>query len=337
MTPTDLRRHVTPLAESAAGTVLLTGAAGFIGSHLADRLLAEGHHVVGVDNFLTGRRANLQHLAREPRFDLIEHDISQPLQLAGRFDWVMHFASPASPPKYLAMPLQTLHANAHGTHALLEFARSRGAAFFLASTSEVYGDALVHPQAEDYWGNVNCIGPRSVYDESKRYAEALTMCYRREYRQPVRIIRIFNTYGPRMDAFDGRVVTNFVRQGLAGEALTVYGDGSQTRSLQHIDDLLEAIVRLLRADYQAPLNLGNPDEISVLELAHLIAELTTGRSANIVFEPLPTDDPKQRCPDIRRAGEILHWAPAIPLAQGLADVVAYCKRTFAPRTSGSLG
>src|SRR5699024_554389 len=207
-----------------------------------------------------------------------------------RFDWVMHFASPASPPKYLQWPMPTLRANSYGTHALLELAHDCGAAFFLASTSEVYGDPLSHPQPETYWCNVNCTGPRSVYDEAKRYAEAVTMCYHRQYHQPVRIIRIFNTYGPRMDAFDGRVVTNFVRQSLSGEPLTVYGDGKQTRSLQHVDDMIEGIMRLLRTDYQAPLNLGNPDALSMLKLAGMVARLATGRAANIIFKPLPDDD-----------------------------------------------
>jgi nucleoside-diphosphate-sugar epimerase len=319
---------LSAVATSSPGAVLLAGAGGFIGSHLADRLIAEGHRVIGIDNFLTGRHANLAHLANESRFDLIEHDISEPLALKTRLDWVMHFASPASPPKYLRWPLQTLRANSSGTHALLALARRSRAKFFLASTSEVYGDALTHPQAEGYWGNVNPIGPRSVYDEAKRYAEAVTLSHHREYGQPVRVIRIFNTYGARMDAFDGRVVSNFIRQGLFDEPLTLYGDGTQTRSLQHIDDLIEAIVRLMRTDYPLPLNIGNPEELRILDMARLIAQLTTGKCANIVFKPLPDDDPKRRCPDIHKARQMLGWSPQVNPEQGLTEVIAYFRRTL---------
>jgi nucleoside-diphosphate-sugar epimerase len=301
--------------------ILLTGAAGFVGSHLTDSLLADGHEVIGVDNLATGRTANLAHLADEPRFSLLEADASRPLELDGPLDWILHLASPASPPRYLERPLETLLVNAEGTRHLLELARRTGAGFLLASTSEVYGDPLVHPQPEGYWGNVNSIGPRSVYDEGKRYAEAVTMAYQRHHGVATRICRIFNTYGPRMDPFDGRVVSNFVRQALAGEPLTVYGDGSQTRSFQYVDDLTDGIVRLLGADFSEPVNLGNPGEFTMVELAELVLELTGSRS-ELVFEPLPEDDPRQRRPDISRARKVLGWEPRIPLREGLARTIA---------------
>lgn len=302
--------------------ILVTGAAGFIGSHLVDRLLAEGHEVIGVDNFSTGRRENLAHLADHPRFTLVEHDVVEPLDVTRSLDWVMHFASPASPPKYLARPVETLRVNSEGTYRLLELARQKGAKFFLASTSEVYGDPQVHPQPESYWGHVNPVGPRAVYDEAKRYAEALTMSYHRAHGLAVRIVRIFNTYGPRMDPKDGRVVTNFIRQALTGEPLTVHGDGSQTRSFCYIDDLIEGIVRLMRVDYSGPVNLGNPEEYTVLELARVIKELT-GSSSQIVFEPLPEDDPKQRRPDISLARRLLDWEPRVPMREGLRRMLGY--------------
>lgn len=329
---TSITKHVPstiePRRESPSPlTILIAGAAGFIGSHLVDRLLADGHRVIGVDNFITGYRCNIADLATQPRFRFIEHDITRPLRIKARLDWVMHFASPASPIKYLKWPLATLLANSRGTHELLELARRSNAKFFLASTSEIYGDALEHPQTESYWGHVNPIGPRSVYDESKRYAEALTMSYRREYHQPVRVVRIFNTYGPRMDAYDGRVVTNFVRQALYNDPLTVYGDGKQTRSLQHVSDLVEAIVRLLRVEYQAPLNVGNPDEISMLDLARLILRLVSS-SSPIVFAPLPNDDPRRRQPDIATAKRLLGWQPRIRAVEGLTDVITSLARTL---------
>ena len=300
--------------------ILLAGAAGFIGSNLADRLLADRHTVIGVDNFRTGRRQNVEHLRDHARFTLVEYDVIEPLAVDGSLDWILHFASPASPPKYLAAGIETLRTNAEGTHQLLELARRTGAAFFLASTSEVYGDPLVHPQTEGYWGNVNPIGPRSVYDEGKRFAEAMTVAHRDRHRTPVRIIRIFNTYGPRMDPYDGRVVTNFIRQALSGESLTAYGAGDQTRSFQYVDDLIEAIVRLMSVDYQAPVNLGNPDEYTVLELARLILEITGSASA-ITFEPLPQDDPRQRKPDISLARRLLDWQPRVPVRDGLARTI----------------
>ena len=301
--------------------ILLAGVAGFIGSNLADRLLADGHTVIGVDTFITGRRQNIAHLGGHPRFELLEHDVIEPLQIPGPLDWVLHFASPASPPKYLAAGIETLRANAEGTHQLLELARRANAAFFLASTSEVYGDPAVHPQPESYWGNVNPIGPRSVYDEGKRYAEAISVAHRGRHGTDVRIIRIFNTYGPRMDPYDGRVVTNFIRQALSGEPLTAYGRGDQTRSFQYVDDLVEGIVRLMGVPYHEPVNLGNPTEYTVLELAELILGLTASRS-RVAFEPLPQDDPRQRRPDISLAKQLLDWEPRVPVREGLGRTIA---------------
>ncbi len=308
--------------------ILITGAAGFIGSHLTDRLLAEGHTVVGVDNFVTGRRQNVAHLADHARFCLVEHDAILPLAIDGPLDWVMHFACPASPPKYLAHPLETLRVSSEGTFHLLELARRTGAQFFLASTSEVYGDPAVHPQPEGYWGHVNPIGPRSVYDEAKRYAEALTLACHRTHGVPVRIIRIFNTYGPRMDPDDGRVVTNFIGQALRGQPLTVYGDGSQTRSFQYVDDLVEGIRRLMDVPFAGPVNLGNPEEYTMLELAQLIREMT-GSTSPVVFAPLPDDDPRQRRPDISRANDLLGWRPRVTVEDGLARTIAYFRRVLA--------
>lgn len=313
-------RRTRYLRRGRPRTVLLTGAAGFVGSHLTDRLLEDGYRVIGVDNFITGRRENLAHLTDHPRLELIEHDASEPLRIDARLDWVMHFASPASPPKYLKQPVETMLVNSCGTHALLELALRNKARFFFASTSEVYGDPQQHPQPEGYWGNVNPLGPRSVYDEAKRYAEALTMSYHREHGLPVRLIRIFNTYGTRMDPYDGRVVTNFVRQALAGEPLTVYGDGSQTRSLQHIDDLVEGIVRYMKVEDPGPINLGNPEEASVLEIAKLVLELT-GSQSEIAFAPLPENDPTRRRPDIGKARKLLGWRPQISMREGLERTI----------------
>jgi dTDP-glucose 4,6-dehydratase len=304
--------------------ILLTGAAGFVGSHLAERLLKEGHQVLGVDNFCTGQSRNLERLQAHPGFSFLRADVTRPLEVEGPLDWVFHFASPASPPRYLKLPIETLLVNAEGTRHLLDLALGKGARFFLASTSEVYGDPLVHPQPEGYWGHVNPIGPRSVYDEAKRYAEALTLAYHRTHEMPVRIVRIFNTYGPAMDPDDGRVVSNFITQALRGEALTVYGDGSQTRSFQYVDDLVEGIVRLMGVDYSEPVNLGNPEEYTMLELAELVRELT-GSKAGLEFRPLPQDDPKQRRPDIRLARELLGWEPRVPVREGLRRTIAYFK------------
>ncbi|RDI94545.1 SDR family NAD-dependent epimerase/dehydratase [Meiothermus sp. QL-1] len=307
--------------------ILLTGVAGFLGSHLAERLLREGHQVVGVDNFASGQRQNVAYLSGFPGFSFVEADAAKPLAVEGPLDWVMHFASPASPPRYLKLPIETLLVNAEGTRHLLELAQAKGARFFLASTSEVYGDPLVHPQPESYWGNVNPIGPRSIYDESKRYAEALTLAYHRSRGIPVRIIRIFNTYGPRMDPLDGRVVTNFITQALKGEPLTIYGEGRQTRSFQYVDDLIEGIRRLMEVDYPEPVNLGNPEEYTMLELAQLVLELTGSRST-LVHVPLPQDDPKQRRPDITLAQRLLGWQPRVPVREGLARTIAYFREVL---------
>ncbi len=301
--------------------ILLAGAAGFIGSHLSTRFVADGHEVVGVDDLSTGRRQNLAHLAGEPRFTFLEHDVCAPLALAGELDWVLHFACNASPPKYLARPLETLRVCSEGSSRLLELAAARGAKFLLASTSEVYGDPLVHPQDEAYFGNVNPIGPRSVYDEGKRFAEALTTAHHRARGTPVRIVRIFNTYGPRMDPDDGRVVTAFVSQALRGEPLTMHGDGLQTRSLQYVDDLVEGIVRLMACDHAGPVNLGNPEELTVHDIAKLVAELV-GVEARLAHLPAMVDDPRSRRPDIRLARALLGWAPQIGAREGLRRTIA---------------
>jgi dTDP-glucose 4,6-dehydratase len=305
--------------------ILVTGAAGFLGSHLCDRLLAEGHDVVGMDNFVTGSERNLSHLATNPRFSLIRHDVSQYIKLDGALDGVLHFASPASPVDYLKLPIQTLKVGSLGTHNSLGLAKAKGARFLLASTSEVYGDPLVHPQPESYWGNVNPVGPRGVYDEAKRFAEAMTMAYQRYHGVDTRIVRIFNTYGPRMRPRDGRVVSNFIVQAVLGEPITIYGDGGQTRSFCYVSDLIEGIYRLFRSDRRDPTNIGNPREFTVAELAKLVKEMT-GSAAPIVFEALPTDDPKVRQPDIRIAREVLGWEPKVPLSEGLTRTIEYFRQ-----------
>ncbi len=302
--------------------IVVTGGAGFIGSHLCDRLLADGHCVVVLDSLITGNLENIAHLFGREEFLFIKHDVTNFIHVHGAVDAVLHFASPASPVDYLELPIQTLKVGALGTHKALGLARAKGARFLLASTSEVYGDPLVHPQPESYWGNVNPIGPRGVYDEAKRFAEAITMAYRRVHGLQTRIVRIFNTYGPRMRLNDGRVVPNFIGQALRGEPLTVYGDGSQTRSFCYVDDLIEGIVRLLHSDEAEPVNLGNPDEVSILEFAQIINRMT-GNTAGIVHRPLPQDDPKVRRPDISKARRVLGWEPRVPLEEGLARTVAY--------------
>jgi nucleoside-diphosphate-sugar epimerase len=311
--------------------ILVAGAGGFIGSHLVDRLLVRGHHVIGVDNFITGRRSNLAHLRRHPRFQLIEHDLVEPLASPVPLDWVIHLASPASPPKYQRWPLETMEVNSFGTHHLLRLAQRERAGFLLASTSEVYGDPLQHPQCEQHWGNCNPNGPRSVYDEGKRYAEAAAMAYHRHLGLPVRIVRIFNTYGPRMDPQDGRIVTNFIHQALSGEPLTIYGDGSQTRSLQYVSDLIDGIVRYLDVDEPGPVNLGNPVERSVLELAELIVRLTGSRSP-LSFHPLPVNDPRRRRPDISLARRLLDWEPKVTVEQGLALTIKAARAELARKS-----
>jgi len=302
--------------------VLITGAAGFLGSHLTDRFLADGHQVVGMDNFVTGSPDNLRHLEGESRFEFIEHDVSKYVEVEGHLDGVLHFASPASPIDYLQLPIQTLKVGSLGTHNTLGVAKAKRARYFLASTSEVYGDPQVHPQPETYWGHVNPVGPRGVYDEAKRFAEAMTMAYHRYHGLETRIVRIFNTYGPRMRPYDGRVVSNFVVQALKGEPLTVYGHGNQTRSFCYVSDLIDGIYRLFHSNRVEPTNIGNPTEFTVLELARLVKEVT-GSSAPIEYEPLPTDDPKVRRPDIRIAREVLQWEPKVDLREGLVRTIDY--------------
>ncbi len=306
---------------------VITGAAGFLGSHLAERLLGEGFDVLGVDNLLTGKRENIAHLlgahlAGEPRFRFLEHDVSRPFFVDEPVDFVLHFASPASPIDYLELPIQTLKVGSLGTHNTLGLARAKGARYLLASTSEVYGDPLVHPQPESYWGNVNPVGPRGVYDEAKRFAEAMTMAYHRFHGLDIRIVRIFNTYGPRMRPRDGRVVPAFIQQALAGEPLSIFGDGKQTRSFCYVDDLVEGIFRLLLSNVAEPVNIGNPHEMTILEFAEVIRRLT-GSTSELTFHPLPVDDPKTRQPDITLARTRLGWEPRVPLEEGLARTIDY--------------
>ena len=302
--------------------LLVTGAAGFLGSHLSDALIARGADVVGMDNFITGNRANIAHLAGNKAWTFIEHDVTKYIDVSGELHGILHFASPASPIDYLELPIQTLKVGSLGTHNALGLAKAKGARFFLASTSEVYGDPLVHPQTEGYWGNVNPIGPRGVYDEAKRFAEAMTMAYHRYHKVDTRIIRIFNTYGPRMRPHDGRVVSNFIVQALAGEPLTVYGHGDQTRSFCYVDDLVEGIIRLFERGTEDPVNIGNPNEFTVRQLAERVIALTGSRST-IVERPLPTDDPKVRKPDISLAKSRLDWEPKIALDEGLRRTIDY--------------
>jgi dTDP-glucose 4,6-dehydratase len=307
--------------------LLVTGAAGFLGSHLVDRLLRDGHTVVGMDNLITGTPRNLAHLDGHPRFRFVKHNVSTYIAFHEPLDGVLHFASPASPIDYLDLPIQTLKVGSLGTHNALGLAMANGARFLLSSTSEVYGDPLVHPQPESYWGNVNPIGPRGVYDEAKRFAEALTMAYHRAHGLDTRIVRIFNTYGPRMRPSDGRVVSNFIVQALKGEPLTIYGDGSQTRSFCYVDDEIDGIVRLFERGDSEPTNIGNPGEFTVSQLAEMVIELT-GTKSRIEYRPLPTDDPKQRCPDISRAKRSLDWEPRTPLTEGLTRTIAYLRRVL---------
>jgi dTDP-glucose 4,6-dehydratase len=309
--------------------VLITGGAGFIGSHLCERFLADGDEVICIDNLLTGHPDNIAHLRSDARFSYINQDVTDHLAIAGPLDAILHFASPASPRDYLEFPIQTLKVGSLGTHKALGLAKAKGARFLLASTSEVYGDPLVHPQREEYWGNVNPVGPRGVYDEAKRFAEAMTMAYHRVHQIEVRIPRIFNTFGERMRLNDGRVVPNLIPQALRGEPLTVYGDGAQTRSFCYVQDLVEGIARLLRSDHTGPMNLGNPKEMTVLEFAQLILELTGSRS-DIVFRPLPVDDPKVRQPDISLARRILDWEPKVRVEDGLKRTIAYFADRLVP-------
>ncbi len=307
-----------------AKRILITGAAGFLGSHLCDRFIKEGYEVIGMDNLLTGNIKNIEHLFPLKEFQFYHHDVSKFVHVPGNIDYILHFASPASPIDYLKMPIQTLKVSSLGTHNLLGLAKAKGARILVASTSEVYGDPLIHPQTEEYWGNVNPIGPRGVYDEAKRFMESITMAYHNYHQVETRIIRIFNTYGPRMRLDDGRALPTFMSQALRGEDVTVYGDGSQTRSFCYVDDLVEGIYRLLLSDYHMPVNIGNPSEITLLQFAEEILKLT-GSKSKIVYEPLPQDDPKQRQPDITKAKEILGWEPKVDRNEGLKRTLAYFK------------
>jgi dTDP-glucose 4,6-dehydratase len=304
--------------------ILITGAAGFLGSHLCDRFIAEGYHVLGMDNLITGSLSNIEHLFKLPNFEFYHHDVSKFVHVPDQLDYILHFASPASPIDYLKMPIQTMKVGSLGTHNLLGLAKAKGARILVASTSEVYGDPLVHPQTEAYWGHVNPIGPRGVYDEAKRFQEALTMAYHNYHGLQTRIVRIFNTYGPRMRIDDGRALPAFFAQALRGEPLTVFGDGSQTRSFCYVSDLVEGIFRLLMSDYHLPVNIGNPDEITIGDFAGEIIKLVG--DGKISYLPLPTDDPKQRRPDISLAKSILGWQPTIDRAEGIALTYEYFKK-----------
>jgi dTDP-glucose 4,6-dehydratase len=305
--------------------VLITGAAGFLGSHLSDRFIREGYQVVGMDNLLTGDLRNIEHLFRLKEFEYYHHDITKFVHVPGPIDYILHFASPASPIDYLKMPIQTLKVGALGTHNMLGVAKAKKARILVASTSEVYGDPLVHPQKENYWGNVNPIGPRGVYDEAKRFLESITMAYHNFHNVDTRIIRIFNTYGPRMRVNDGRVLPAFFSQAIRGEGLTVFGDGSQTRSFCYVDDLVEGIYQLLMSDYHLPVNMGNPDEISISDFAKEVLALVNNPAARIINKPLPVDDPKIRKPDISLAKELLGWSPKVNRAEGLKTTFDYFK------------
>lgn len=310
----------------ATKRILITGAAGFIGSHLSDRFIKEGYQVIGMDNLITGNLANIEHLFRLKEFEFYHHDVSRFVHVPGKLDYILHFASPASPIDYLKMPIQTLKVGSLGTHNLLGLAKEKKSPLLIASTSEVYGDPLVHPQREDYWGNVNPIGPRGVYDEAKRFQEAITMAYHRYHNLETRIVRIFNTYGPRMRVEDGRVLPAFFSQAIKGNDLSVFGDGSQTRSFCFVDDLVEGIYRLLLSDYSYPVNLGNPEEITVKEFAEEILKLVPDTKSKIAYHPLPEDDPKQRRPDISIAQKVLQWEPKVGRKEGLAMTYEYFKQ-----------
>jgi dTDP-glucose 4,6-dehydratase len=314
--------------KSNKKTAVVTGGAGFLGSHLSDRLLAEGFRVIAIDNLITGNTDNIEHLAGNPDFKFIRHNVSEFIFVPGPVDYVFHFASPASPIDYLEHPIPTLKVGALGTHNTLGLAKDKGATFLLASTSECYGDPLVHPQSEDYWGHVNPIGPRGVYDEAKRFAEAMTMAYHRFHRMDTKIVRIFNTYGPRMRLRDGRVVPAFISQALNNEPLTVFGDGSQTRSFCYVSDLIDGIFRLALSDFHEPVNIGNPAEMTILDFAQKILALI-GSQAQIVFKPLPVDDPRVRQPDIARAKRLLGWQPKVDFESGVRETIGYFRQKLA--------
>jgi len=314
--------------------VLITGAAGFLGSHLSDRFIKEGFHVIGMDNYITGDSKNIKHLMDNPNFEFIEHDVTEFIKIEGELDYILHFASPASPIDYLKIPIQTLKVGSLGTHNLLGLAKAKKARILIASTSEVYGDPLVHPQTENYYGNVNTIGPRGVYDEAKRFQESITMAYHRFHGIETRIVRIFNTYGPRMRLNDGRVIPAFMGQALRGEDLTVFGDGSQTRSFCYVDDQVEGIYNLLFSDYSYPVNIGNPHEITIKNFAEEIIKLT-GTNQKIIYKELPTDDPLQRQPDITLAKNLLNWTPKVERAEGMEKTFSYFKQLSAEELNKS--
>ena len=305
-------------------TALITGGSGFVGSHLCDYFLAKGHKVICLDNLITGNLANIKHLRKNKDFKFIKHDITKPIFIKGGIDYVLHFASPASPVDYTEHPIKTAKVGSLGTHNALGIAKAKKARFIVASTSEIYGDPMVHPQVEEYWGNVNSIGPRSMYDEAKRFSEALTMAYHRAHKMDTKIVRIFNTYGERMQINDGRIVPNFIYQALKGQDLTVYGNGKQTRSFCYVSDLVEGIYRLLMSNYNLPVNLGNPSEKTVLDFAKTIIKMT-GAKSKIVYRPLPQDDPKQRKPNIAKATKLLGWEPKVDLEEGITRTIAYFK------------
>ncbi|UZR95366.1 UDP-glucuronic acid decarboxylase family protein [Chondrinema litorale] len=305
--------------------VLITGAAGFLGSHLCDKFIDNGYEVVGMDNLITGNLENIEHLFPNKHFEFYHHDVSKFVHVSGQIDYILHFASPASPIDYLKIPIQTLKVGSLGTHNLLGFAKAKNARILVASTSEIYGDPDVHPQKEEYWGNVNSVGPRGVYDEAKRFQEAITMAYHTYHGLETRMVRIFNTYGPRMRLDDGRALPAFMSQALEGNDLTVFGDGSQTRSFCYVDDLIEGIYRLLLSDYASPVNIGNPSEITIKDFAEEIIKLT-GTENKVIYKPLPKDDPKQRCPDITKAKEILGWEPKVDRAEGLKRTYEFFKQ-----------
>lgn len=305
--------------------IVITGGAGFLGSHLTDLLLGQGHEVVGVDNFITGKPRNIEHLKGNPHYSFIEHDVILPTEITGPIDRIYHMASPASPIGYVKHQVATMKVNSQGTWNMLELCEKKGARFLMASTSECYGDPAINPQREDYWGNVNPIGLRSMYDEAKRFSEACTMAYHRERKVATRLIRIFNTYGPRMDPYDGRVVISFIRQALNNEPITVFGEGKQTRSLCYVSDLVRGINATMESDFIEPINLGNPDEVTILQIAQEIIKLIPGTKSQIIHQPMPPDDPRLRCPDITRAKQILGWQPTIGRSEGLAKMIEFYK------------
>ena len=317
-------------------SVLITGGAGFIGSHLCERLIKEGYRVICMDNLITGKRENISHLLNNPNFKFIQHDVSKYIDIKEDLDFILHFASPASPIDYQLYPIQTLKVGSLGTHNTLGLAKAKQAKFLLASTSEIYGDPLINPQKEDYWGNVNCVGPRGVYDEAKRFAEAITLAYYRTHKIDTKIARIFNSFGEKMRKNDGRVVPNFITQALNNQSITVYGDGSQTRSFCYVDDLVDGIYKLMLSGLNEPVNLGNPNEMTVLELAKEIIRLSDSKS-KVIYKTLPKDDPKMRCPDIARAKELLNWKPTIDLQRGLSKTIDWFKKIFGRRCVASWG